>query len=108
MSSVSIAAILVMALFASVGMMQTDAYAQDNSNDNNSNTDLDVQVLRPSPDLTAQWWQWASSFPIDENPITDPIGEDWSKGDVSDDVFFLDGNFGGKTERECTVAEGQD
>ena len=76
------------------------AYAQEQS-------PVDVQVTKPSPDLTAEWWQWALSFPVDENPILDTTGEDCSKGDVSDDVFFLAGTAGGKVERECTISEGQ-
>jgi hypothetical protein len=81
-----------------------NAYAQDSSN-NNSKL-LDVQVTKPTPELTAQWWQWASSFPRDENPIADTTGEDCSKGDFGD-IFFLAGSEGGKVERDCTVAEGQ-
>jgi hypothetical protein len=87
-----------------------NAYAQQvnsNNNGNNNNNDLDVEVKTPSPELTAEWWQWALSFPVDENPILDTTGEDCSKGDVSDDVFFLAGTAGGKVERECTISEGQ-
>jgi hypothetical protein len=94
-------------LFGGVGGYYNNgynAYAQDSSN-NNSKL-LDVQVTRPSPELTAQWWQWASSFPRDENPISDPTGEDCSKGDFGD-IFFLGGGEGGKVERDCTVTEGQ-
>jgi hypothetical protein len=82
-----------------------NAYAQDSSN-NNSKL-LDVQVTKPTPELTAQWWQWASSFPRDENPLADTTGEDYSKGDILGDIFFLGGGEGGKVERDCTVTEGQ-
>jgi hypothetical protein len=78
----------------------TAAYAQEPSA-------VDVQVTEPSPDLTAEWWQWALSFPVDENPLLDTTGEDCSKGDVSDDIFFLAGTAGGRAERECTISEGQ-
>jgi hypothetical protein len=85
-----------------------NAYAQDNdSNSNNNNNNLDVQVTAPSPDLTAEWWQWILSIPADENPATDTTGEDCSKGDFGD-TFFLAGTFGGKAERQCTITEGQD
>ena len=84
-----------------------NVYAQDSSTDNNSKLIDDVQVTKPTPELTAQWWQWASSFPRDENPIADTTGEDCSKGDVGGATFFLAGSEGGKVERDCTVTEGQ-
>ena len=82
-----------------------NAYAQDSSSNNSKLLD-DVQVTKPSPQLTARWWQWALSFPVDENPITDTTGEQCSKGDLGD-IFFLAGSAGGKVERECTISEGQ-
>jgi hypothetical protein len=82
-----------------------NAYAQDSSSNNSKLLD-DVQVTKPSPELTEQWWQWASSFPRDENPLADTTGEDCSKGDFGD-IFFLAASEGGKVERDCTVAEGQ-
>jgi hypothetical protein len=104
-----VAAVLVVSALSFVGTgSYYNAYAQVNSNNNgNNNNDLDVQVTKPSPDLTAEWWQWALSFPVDENPLLDTTGEDCSKGDVSDDIFFLAGTAGGKVERECTISEGQ-
>jgi hypothetical protein len=105
-TGVLVAAIVVVSAlsFAGVGGYH-DAYAQDNRNNNNNNN-LDVQVTKPSSELTAQWWQWASSFPRDENPISDSTGEDCSKGDFGD-IFFLGGGEGGKVERDCIVTEGQ-
>jgi hypothetical protein len=88
--------------FLGTGSSGYNAYAQDNRNNN-----LDVQVSEPSPGITAQWWQWIMSIPVDENPTTDTTGEDCSQGDFGD-TFFLAGNLGGKTERECTITEGQD
>ena len=103
-----VAAVLVVSALSFVGTgSYYNAYAQVNSNNNGNNNDLDVQVTKPSPDLTAEWWQWALSFPVDENPILDTTGEDCSKGDISDDIFFLAGTAGGKVERECTISEGQ-
>jgi hypothetical protein len=90
--------------FAGIGGYYYNAYAQDSGNNNNN---LDVQISKPSPELTVQWWQWIMSFPVDENPGTDTTGEDCSKGDFGD-IFFLAGTFGGKAERECTITEGQD
>jgi hypothetical protein len=88
--------------FAGIGGYYYTAYAQDSGNNN-----LDVQITKPTPELTAQWWQWILSIPADENPATDTTGEDCSKGDFGD-IFFLVGTFGGNAERECTITEGQD
>jgi hypothetical protein len=94
--------------FTGIGSYYNTAYAQDNrNNNNNNNNDLDVQITEPTPDLTAQWWQWILSIPADENPATDTTGEDCSQGDFGD-IFFLAGTFGGKAERECTITVGQD
>src|SRR5918995_5605405 len=90
--------------FTGIGGGAYTAYAQANRNNNNN---LDVQITEPTPELTAEWWQWLLSFPVDENPATDTTGEDCSKGDFGD-TFFLAGTLGGKAERECTITEGQD
>jgi len=50
----------------------------------------------------AAWWQWAYSIPADQNPITDTTGE-FSQIGQTGPVFFLAGNYGGTTVRECTV-----
>ena len=91
--------------FVGIGGYYYNAYAQDNNNNNSNN--LDVQVSKPSPELTAEWWQWIMSIPADENPTTDTTGEDCSQGDFGD-IFFLAGTLGDKAERECTITEGQD
>jgi hypothetical protein len=94
--------------FAGIGGYHYNAYAQDSgNNNNNNNNNLDVQISKPSPELTAQWWQWIMSIPADDNPTTDTTGEDCSQGDFGD-TFFLAGTLGGKAERECTITEGQD
>jgi hypothetical protein len=82
-----------------------NAYAQDSSNNNSKILD-DVQITKPSPELTKAWWQWVSPYPRDENPLADTTGEDCSKGNQGD-IFFLAGSEGGKVERDCTVSEGQ-
>jgi hypothetical protein len=103
---VLVAVVLVASALSSFAGMNGyySAYAQDSSNNSNN---LDVQVTKPTPELTAQWWQWILSIPADENPLTDTTGEDCSKGDFGD-IFFLVGTLGGKAERECTITEGQD
>jgi hypothetical protein len=81
-----------------------NAYAQDTGNNNDNN--LDVQVTKPAPELTIQWWQWVASIPEEENPVTDKTGEDCSQGDFGD-IFFLAGTAGGRAKRECIISEGQ-
>jgi hypothetical protein len=107
-TGVLVAVILVVSALSFTGIgSYYNAYAQDNRNGiNNNNNNLDVQITEPTPELTARWWQWASSFPRDENPTSDTTGEDCSKGDFGD-IFFLGGGEGGKVERDCTVTEGQ-
>lgn len=54
----------------------------------------------------AAWTQWALGIPADDNPVTDSTGENASVGQ-SGPVWFLAGNFGGTTVRECVVPEGK-
>lgn len=54
----------------------------------------------------AAWWQWALSIPAAENPVTDGTGEFCHVGQ-SGPVWFLAGNFGGATVRDCTVPAGR-
>jgi hypothetical protein len=54
----------------------------------------------------AAWWQWAYSIPAAQNPITDQTGE-FSGIGLHGSVFFLAGNYGGTTVRECTVPSGK-
>ncbi len=55
----------------------------------------------------AEWWQWAASIPLDENPIVDPTGENCDLGQ-SGKVWFLAGtSFGGLVTRTCTVPAGK-
>ena len=44
----------------------------------------------------AAWWQWAYSIPAAQNPITDTTGE-FSDVGQSGPVFFLAGNYGGRS-----------
>jgi hypothetical protein len=57
--------------------------------------------------LGVKWWQWASSFPSDDSPLTDPTGARCDKGDLGG-LFFLAGvagpiNTGEPVERTCNV-----
>lgn len=54
----------------------------------------------------ARWWQWAMRIPNDRNPILDATGAHCAEGQ-SGPVWFLAGNYGGVTRRECTVPRGR-
>jgi hypothetical protein len=57
--------------------------------------------------LSAEWWQWALSIPVSENPLLDETGEKCVVGQRGA-VWFLAGTFGGgSTTRTCTVPEGK-
>ncbi len=57
------------------------------------------------PSLAGAWWTWAVGlFP--ETPILDETGELCAQGQ-SGRVWFLAGNFGGTTERDCRVPAGK-
>ncbi len=57
--------------------------------------------------LSAEWWQWATSIPVPENPILDLTGEKCVVGQRGS-VWFLAGNFGGgMTTRTCSLPEGK-
>jgi hypothetical protein len=55
--------------------------------------------------LSAEWWQWAFSIPVSENPILDGTGEKCVVGQRGP-VWFLAGNTGGMTTRTCAMPEG--
>jgi hypothetical protein len=63
---------------------------------------------------SAQWWQWAASFPASDNPVTDTTGSQCANGQsgpfVLRRVWFLAGSFaplGGTITRSCTVPAGR-
>lgn len=51
---------------------------------------------------SADWWQWALSFPASNNPLLDDTGANAHLGDVGS-VFFLAGGVGGSIDRTFTV-----
>ena len=55
---------------------------------------------------TAEWWKWSLSLPKDQNPITDPTGENASHNQRGP-VWFLAGTFGGVAERTCDIPAGK-
>jgi hypothetical protein len=57
---------------------------------------------------TAEWWQWAISFPIENNPLLDTGGIHSGLGDVGGPVFFLAGSFSpGLTTRAFDIPSGK-
>lgn len=54
------------------------------------------------------WWRWAVSFPVDpaQNPVMDTDGSLCHLGDMGN-IWFLAGNFGGVSVRECTIPAGK-
>jgi hypothetical protein len=55
--------------------------------------------------LLNEWWQWALSFPAAVNPVLDNTGKQCSLGQHGN-LWFLAGNTGGTSVRECTVPRG--
>ena len=58
-------------------------------------------------DWTVRWWQWALSIPQSENPLSDESGKHCNQNQNYSNVWFLAGNPGGKSERQCTIPAGK-
>ena len=59
--------------------------------------------------LSAQWWQWAYSFPVSNNPLFDETGAQACLGQQDPgNIFFLAGviNVSGTATRNITVPSG--
>jgi hypothetical protein len=54
----------------------------------------------------ANWWNWITSIPEENNPVGDETGEKCAIGQKGP-VWFLPGTAGGKLERSCTVPAGK-
>ncbi len=54
----------------------------------------------------SDWWDWVLQFPPAGNPLLDDTGALCDLGDQGS-VWFLVGNFGGTTVRECTAPAGK-
>ena len=54
----------------------------------------------------SDWWDWVLQFPPAGNPLLDDTGALCDLGDQGA-VWFLVGNFGGTTVRECTAPAGK-
>ena len=58
---------------------------------------------------SAQWWKWAYSLPVDQNPFFDETGCQNGANGQSGPVWFLTGviNASGTAERSCSVPPGK-
>ena len=54
--------------------------------------------------LTAEWWKWAYSIPIGENPAYDDYEINCSKSQIGS-VWFLSGTFNHPATRSCPVSD---
>jgi hypothetical protein len=54
----------------------------------------------------ANWWNWITSIPEENNPVGDETGEKCAIGQKGP-AWFLPGTAGGKLERSCTVPAGK-
>jgi hypothetical protein len=54
----------------------------------------------------ANWWNWITSIPEENNPVGDETGEKCAIGQKGP-VWFLPGTAGGKLERSCTIPAGK-
>jgi hypothetical protein len=77
-----------------------------------SSTILSAKTSNEKPDidtgfdkLTGEWWQWATSIPLSDNPINDTSGVNCMVGQ-SGPIWFLGGTFGGgSATRKCSIPE---
>ena len=54
-----------------------------------------------------KWWQWFLSIPQDQSPANDPNGIYCAASQNDPNVWFIAGNFGGHSERTCTIPAGK-
>ena len=62
--------------------------------------------LQAYKQLSGQWWQWALSVPVAQNPLADETGDSCMVGQRGSD-WFLAGTFGVSTAaRTCSIPDG--
>src|SRR5947208_899203 len=64
-----------------------------------------VSVSAPSPEQTADWWQWALAIPAVQNPIVNATPDTCRLGQ-SGPVWFLAATVG-VSATSCTIPEGK-
>ncbi len=57
-------------------------------------------------ELAGDWWNWAAQGPFETFPLFDETGDNCDVGQQGP-IWFLAGNFGGVSERSCTVPNGK-
>lgn len=99
----NILAALALALGLLVSTAIPLAHAQGNPNPGV------IPVNREYEKLSAQWWQWANSFPVSNNPLFDQTGANACLGEQKPgNIFFLAGviNQSGAATRSITAPTG--
>jgi len=64
-----------------------------------------VRASEPPLPLLNEWWQWAMSIPASTHPLLDNNGNRCTVGQRGN-LWFLAGNTGGKTDRQCSLPAG--
>lgn len=55
-------------------------------------------------DWTAEWWKWAYSIPVNENPAYDDYGINYNKSQVGP-IWFFSGTFNHSATRSCLLPD---
>ena len=105
---------VILALFAPSRVLADDHGNHGSHGKHGDHGHHDFTIIAPDQqfrglsygELSGAWWQWAYSFPADMNPVSDSTGELAGLGQ-SGPVWFLAGNFGGRTIRTATVPAGK-
>jgi len=77
--------VATVALALVLGLSPTAGSARTASNNDPNNLELSV--------LTAVWWQWLYSVPLDESPVVDATGANAFENQPFDDLIFLCGTY---------------
>jgi hypothetical protein len=73
-----------------------------------------IKVLEPGfkhfgksyNELAGDWYNWEVQFPFATNPVVEDGPVDCTRGQKGK-IWFLAGNFGGTSNRECTIPKGK-
>ncbi|MBI1761069.1 MAG: hypothetical protein HYR56_06490 [Acidobacteria bacterium] len=96
---------IIAALAFVLGLLGSTPSAQAQSNPNPGVIPVNGEYRK----LAAQWWQWAESFPVSQNPLFDETGALACLGEQEEgNLFFLGGvfNASGTATRNITLPAG--
>lgn len=96
--------LVALLIFSASGCSADDTSGTETTAERNQASPEDI---RSDDELATAWWTWAASEPDATNPVVDDTGEDCGRNQP-DDVWFLAGNFGGETQRTCSIPLGRD